>query len=150
MPEHLHFEDFHAGQTFALGPHTVTADAIISFAREFDPQPFHLGEDAAKASLLGGLAASGWHSTAMLMRLMCDACLARSAILGSGGMDEVKWLAPVLAGDVLSGDFTITGTRASASRPGIGIVNFTARLADATGTPKIELTGMFFMRGRAA
>ena len=149
MAEFLHFEDFAEGARFPLGPHTVTRDAIIAFAQEFDPQPFHLDEEAAKASILGGLAASGWHSTAMLMRLMCDACLSRSSILGSSGMDEVKWLSPVLAGDVLSGDFTITSTRASASRPGIGIVNFTSKLAGADGTPKIEMTGMFFMRRRA-
>jgi acyl dehydratase len=149
MSNLLHFEDYAAGQTFALGPHEVTAEAIIAFAREFDPQPFHLDEAAARNSLLGGLAASGWHSTAMLMRLMCDACLSRSAILGSSGMDEVKWLSPVLAGDVLSGSFAITGTRASASRPGIGIVNFTSKL-EATGTPRLEMTGMFFMRARAA
>ena len=148
MAEFLHFEDFAEGARFPLGPHTVTRDAIIAFAQEFDPQPFHLDEEAAKASILGGLAASGWHSTAMLMRLMCDACLSRSSILGSSGMDEVKWLSPVLAGDVLSGDFTITSTRASASRPGIGIVNFTSKLAGADGKPKIEMTGMFFMRRR--
>lgn len=146
----LHFEDFAQGQVYALGPHQVTAEAIIDFAREFDPQPFHVDEVEARKSLLGGLAASGWHSTAMLMRLMCDACLSRSAILGSSGMDEIKWLAPVLAGDVLTGSFTITGLRPSSSRPGIGIVTFTSRLADAAGTPKIEMTGMFFMRGRTA
>lgn len=150
MSEVLHFEDFHEGQTFTLGPHTVTAAAIVAFARTFDPQPFHLDEEAAEASILGGLAASGWHSTAMLMRLMCDACLSRSAILGSSGMDEVKWLAPVVAGDVLSGTFTITGTRASTSRPGIGIVNFRSALVDTAGTQKIEMTGMFFMRNNAA
>lgn len=145
----LHFEDFHEGQSFALGPHTVKRDEIISFAREFDPQPFHLDEAAAKLSILGGLAASGWHTTAITMRLMCDACLSRSAILGSSGMDEVKWLSPVLAGEVLAGTFTITGTRTSASRPGIGIVNFTSKLAGADGTQKIEMSGMFFMRRRS-
>ena len=146
----LHFEDFHEGQRFALGPHTVGRDAIIAFAQEFDPQPFHLDETAAESSLLGGLAASGWHSTAITMRLMCDACLSRSSILGSSGMDEVKWLSPVLAGDVLSGDFVITATRASASRPGIGMVNFTTKLAGGDGRPKIEMTGMFFMRRRSS
>lgn len=149
MAEFLHFEDFAAGARFLLGPHTVSREAIIAFAREFDPQPFHLDEVAAKASILGGLAASGWHSTAITMRMMCDACLSRSAILGSSGMEEVKWLSPVLAGDVLSGDFVITATRASASRPGIGMVNFTTKLAAGDGTPKIEMTGMFFMRRRA-
>lgn len=150
MSADLHFEDFHEGQSFALGPHRVTTEAITAFAQEFDPQPFHVDEKAAQASILGGLAASGWHSTAMLMRLMCDACLSRSAILGSSGMDEIKWLAPVLAGDVLSGTFLITGARASASRPGIGVLNFTSGLSDAEGTAKIEMTGMFFMRARAA
>ncbi len=148
MTATLYFEDFHQGQAFALGPHTVSREAIIAFAREFDPQPFHLDDVAAKASVLGGLAASGWHSTAMLMRLMCDACLSRSAILGSSGMDEVKWLAPVLVDDMLTGTFTITSTRTSASRPGIGIVNFTSQLAGADGRPRIALTGMFFMRSR--
>ena len=149
MSELFHFEDFSAGQNFALGPHTVTAEAIIAFAREFDPQPFHLDEAAARNSLLGGLAASGWHSYSLCIRLMCDAVLTNSAVLGSSGMEEVKWLQPVLAGDELSGEMKVTAARPSNSRPGIGIVNFVSTLNDQQGTAKIEVTGMVFIRRRS-
>ena len=150
MSELFHFEDFSAGQSFALGPHTVTAEAIIAFAREFDPQPFHLDEAAARNSLLGGLAASGWHSYSLCIRLMCDAVLTNSAVLGSSGMEEVKWLQPVLAGDVLSGAMRVTAVRVSESRPGLGIVKFISTLNDYHGTAKIEVTGMVFIRRRSA
>lgn len=149
MTPSLFLEDFELGQSYFLGPHAVTAEAIIAFANEFDPQPFHLDEAAGRNSILGGLAASGWHTTAMLTRLMCDACLTRSAVLGSNGMDEVKWLKPVHAGDVLSGMLRITGVRRSQSRPGIGIINFTAALEDQKAVAKIKMDGMVFMRARA-
>ncbi len=148
MIELRHFEDFSPGQSFTLGPHTVTAEAIISFAEEFDPQPFHLDDAAARNSLLGGLAASGWHSHSLCIRLMCDAVLSNSAVLGSSGMEEVKWLKPVLAGDVLSGEMKVTATRLSNSRTNMGIVNFVSTLNDQHGTPKIEVTGMVFVRRR--
>jgi acyl dehydratase len=141
----LHFEDFHEGQRFALGPREITGEEIISFATEFDPQPFHLDEAAAQDSILGGLAASGWHSTSLLLRLICDAFLSRSAVMGSSGMDDVKWLKPVLAGDILTGAIEIKSLRNSASRPGTGIMKFDAHLADQHGTLKIQMTGMFFM-----
>ena len=143
-----HFEDFSSGQNFALGPHVVTADAITAFASEFDPQPFHLDPEAARNSVLGGLAASGWHSFSLCVRLMCDAVLTNSAVLGSSGMEEVKWLKPVLAGDELSGEMRVTAARISNSRPAIGIVNFISTLSDQHGTPKIQVTGMFFVRRR--
>jgi acyl dehydratase len=145
----LHLEDFAPGQAFALGPRAITADEILDFAREFDPQPFHLDEEAARKSLLGGLAASGWHTTCLITRLMCDAVLAGSAVLGSCGMDEVKWLKPVLAGDVLRGAMRITGARASHSRPGIGILAFESFLDGQDGKRRTELKGMVFVRSRA-
>jgi acyl dehydratase len=148
VSELRYFEDFSAEQVFALGPHTVTAEAIITFAQEFDPQPFHLDEEAARNSMLGGLAASGWHSFSLCMRLMCDAVLTNAAVLGSSGMDEVKWLKPVLVGDVLSGEMKVRRARVSNSRPTIGIVNFASLLRDQHGTPKIEVTGMVFVRRR--
>ncbi len=148
MTGFLHYEDFGAGQVFALGPHKFTKSTILEFAREFDWLPFHTDEEAAKKSMLGGLAASGWHSNAVLLRLMCDACLTKSAVLGSSGMDEVKWLKPVLVGDVLAGAMTILGTRLSRSKPGVGILNFQSFLANEKGEQKIELTGMFFVRSR--
>ena len=91
------FEDFIVGLAIPLGPVRVEADAITSFAREWDPQPMHLDEGAGRDSLLGGLAASGWHTCALLMRMMCDAYLSDSTSQGAPGVDSVRWLAPVLA-----------------------------------------------------
>ncbi len=148
MSASLHFEDFHQGQMFAIGPKLVTKDEITEFALEFDPQPFHLDEEAASASLLAGLAASGWHTCSMLVRLACDAVLSRSAVLGSRGMDEVKWLKPVYSGDELSGEFRVTDLRRSHSRPGVGILKFNSFLANQAGERKIDMSGMFFIRMR--
>ena len=103
MAELLHFEDFAVGQVIDLGTYAVTAAEIREFASEFDPQPFHLDEAAGKASILGGLAASGWHVCSMLMRMIADSWLNKSASMGSNGVSEVKWLKPVLAGETLSG-----------------------------------------------
>lgn len=150
MTAGLHFEDFSEGQSFVLGPHLVTREAVIDFAQEFDPQPFHLDEEAARASVLGGLSASGWHTTSILMRLMCDAFLTQSAVLGSSGMEDLKWPRPVHVGDVLSGRCEITCVRASASKPGIGIVTFRSALQAQDCDERISLTGMVFMRRRVA
>ncbi len=146
----LHFEDFHAGQIFALGPYLMTEEAIIAFAREFDFQPFHLDKDAAEKSVLGSLSASGWHTASAMTRMMCDAVYARSDILGSSGIKEMKWLKPVFPGDVLSGTMTITGTRRSASRPEMGIVTFDAEVADQFGTVKATTKSMAFFRVRGS
>jgi len=100
----------------------VTRDAVLAFAREFDPQPFHLDEEAAKASLFGALSASGWHTCAMAMRMMCDAYLLQSTSLGSPGIDELRWLKPVHPGDTLSVHFTVLESRPMASRPGVGLI----------------------------
>ncbi len=148
MSDLRHLEDFAAGQIFALGPYRISADEIIAFAREFDPQPFHIDEQVARNSLLGGLAASGWHTTCLLTRLMCDAVLTRSAMLGSSGMDEVKWLRPVLAGDVIIGEMLITGARPSRSKPGLGIVTFESFLTGQDSERRTELKGMVFVRRR--
>ncbi len=149
MSDLLHLEDFAAGQSFALGPYKITAGEIMAFAQEFDPQPFHVDEQAARNSVLGGLAASGWHVTCLLTRFMCDAVLTRSAVLGSSGMDEVKWLRPVLVGDVLTGEMLVTGTRPSQSKPGVGIVAFESFLVGQDGEKRTELKGMVFVRRRS-
>lgn len=122
MSEFLHFEDFHAGQLFALGTHVLTAEEILDFAGEFDPQPQHLDPGAAK-ELLGGLAASGWHLCALAMRMMVDALFIRTSSLGSPGVEEVQWRRPVRAGDRLSLDAEVLETRPS-SRPDRGYVRF--------------------------
>jgi acyl dehydratase len=113
MSNLLHFEDFHAGQVYDLGEHRVSPEEIIAYAREFDPQPQHLDAEAAKHSLLGGLAASGWQLCAIAMRMLYDGLLHRVASQGSPGVDEVQWRRPVLAGDSLRAWLEILETRES-------------------------------------
>ncbi|MEC9367385.1 MAG: MaoC family dehydratase [Pseudomonadota bacterium] len=117
----LYWEDFPEGHSAFLGTKTVTREEIVAFAAEFDPQPFHLDESAARDTMLGGLAASGWHTCAMLMRMMCEGYLLDAMSLGSPGLDEVRWMKPVRAGDTLSAKYTIRDARPSGSRPFVGI-----------------------------
>ncbi len=109
----LRFEDFHVGQTYDLGEYRVTPEEIIEYAREFDPQPQHLDAEAAKHSLLGGLAASGWQLCAIAMRMLYDGILYRVASTGSPGVEEVQWRRPVLAGDTLRARLEILEMRES-------------------------------------
>lgn len=118
----IHWEDFHAGKEIDLGEYEVTRDEILEFARRYDPQPFHTDEQAAKESIYGGLIASGWHTCAMMMRLLCEAVLLDAASLGSPGVDNVRWLRPVRPGDTLRGRMTIVETRPSRSKPDRGVV----------------------------
>jgi acyl dehydratase len=134
-----YFEDFEAGQEYPVGPYAVTRAEIIAFAAEFDPQPFHLDEAAAADSLLGGLSASGWHTCAIFMRMMCDGWLSGSASMGAPGVDTLKWLRPVRPGDVLSGRSVVVETRASKSRPDRGFVQFRHEVANHRGEPVLTL-----------
>lgn len=116
------WEDFQPGMTMEFGPKKVDRDEVVRFASEFDPQPFHLSEEAGKASLFGGLAASGWHTASMVMRLMCDGFILDSSSLGSPGLDSLKWLKPVMVGDELRARMTVLATRPMNSRPHVGLV----------------------------
>lgn len=129
----LHFEDFPAGKRFEFKPVTVKADEVIAFAAEFDPQPMHLSEEGGKASILGGLAASGWHTSAMMMRMLCDSYIREAASEGSPGVDSMEWKKAVLAGDTLSGACTVIEARVSRSRPEIGIVRLRAVVTNQRG-----------------
>jgi acyl dehydratase len=122
MQYKYYWEDFQVGETVELGRHTVDREAVIAFAKEFDPQPFHVDEEAAKTSFYGGLIASGWHTCGIVMRMMCDSYLNQSASLGSPGVDSVRWLLPVRPGDTLRATRTILESRASSSKPTMGIV----------------------------
>jgi len=102
MADKRYLEDFVVGERQSLGARTVTAEDIVDFARDYDPQPFHLDEAAAAKSAFGGLVASGWHVGAMAMRLLADNLLSKTASLGSPGLDKVQWLQPVRPGDTLS------------------------------------------------
>lgn len=124
----LHFEDFSVGRKFFSGPYHVTKDEIITFAREFDPQPHHLDEEAARHSLLGGLAASSWHTCAIAMRLFADSVVLKTANRGGPGCEDCRWMKPVRPGDVLMLESGVLEARPSASRPEIGFVKFAWRV----------------------
>ena len=122
MKDYWYFEDFEPGQDIDLGTRTVTEDEIVAFARQYDPQPFHVDRDAAAASIFGGVIASGWHTCAMMMRLVVDGLLGKSSSMGSPGLDGVRWLAPVRAGDTLNVHYQTVQVKASASKPDRGVV----------------------------
>lgn len=117
-----HFEDLRVGEVIELGHTNVTREMILSFAREFDPLPFHLDEKAAKASLLGGLAASGWQTGALSLRMLVDSFLSTIASAGGLGFTNLKWKTPVMVDDTIGGKATIAELRRSASQPQWGIV----------------------------
>lgn len=117
-----HFEDLRVGEVIELGRTKVTRDMILSFAREFDPLPFHLDEKAAKASLLGGLAASGWQTGALSLRMLVDSFLSTIASAGGLGFTNLKWKTPVMVNDTIGGKATIAELRRSATQPQWGIV----------------------------
>ena len=149
MADLLYWEDFPAGDTLEVGSHTFTEEEIIAFARQFDPQPFHVDPEAAKNSFFKGLIASGWHTCAIAMRLMVDKYVNRSASLGSPGLDNIRWLAPVRAGDTITYRRTITEARASASKPDVGLVNTRWEALNQRGeiVMTMEGWGMFRRRG---
>lgn len=117
-----HFEDLAVGETITLGQTKVTRDMVLTFAREFDPLPFHLDEAAAKASLLGGLASSGWQTGALSLRMLVDQFLGTIASAGGLGFTNLKWKNPVMVDDTISGTVKISELRPSASHPQWGIV----------------------------
>lgn len=118
------FEDFTPGSTRMLGPFTVTKEALLAFAHEYDAQPFHVDEVAAKDSFIGTLIASGWQTCCINMRMLADEMILDSTSMGSPGIEEVKWLKPVRPGDTLRSRMTILESRPSKSRPSIGLVQF--------------------------
>lgn len=117
-----HFEDLRIGEVVDLGHVTVTRDMIVTFAREFDPFPFHLDEAAAKASLLGGLASSGWQTGGLSLRMLVDSFLNTVASAGGLGFTDLKWKNPVMVGDTIGGTVTIADLRRSESHPQWGIM----------------------------
>jgi acyl dehydratase len=118
----LYLEDFAPGQVRESAPRTLTKAEIIAFARQYDPQPFHTDETAAKHSVYQGLIASGWQTVGIMMRLLWDTFLKDTASLGSPGSDEIRWLKPVRPDDTLRARFTITEVVPSRSKPDRGIV----------------------------
>lgn len=146
----LTFEDFPVGHFGTFGPRHVTRDEIIAFASEFDPQPMHLDEEAATRSMLGGLSGSGWHLCSIMMRMMFDGFIGRTASLGSPGVDELKWLSPLRPGDDLTLDVEVTAARVSRSRPATGIVTFATRMRNGSGQVLLEATSPIIVERRMA
>ncbi len=146
----LTFEDFPLGHFGTFGPRHVTREEIIAFATEFDPQPMHLDEEAAKRSMLRGLSGSGWHLGSLMMRMLFDGFIARTASLGSPGVDELRWLSPFRPGDDLTLDVEVKEARVSRSRPTVGIVTFGMRLRNASGVVLLEATSPIMIARRDA
>jgi acyl dehydratase len=146
----LVFEDFPPGHFGTFGPRRVTREEIIAFAAEFDPQPMHLDEEAAKRSMLNGLSGSGWHLCSIVMRMMFDFYVSRTASLGSPGVNEMRWLAPFRPGDDLTIDVDVAEARVSRSRPDTGIVTFKCRVRNAAGQALAEMVSPMIIKRRAA
>jgi acyl dehydratase len=130
-----YLEDFEAGQKYASGSLTVDADEIKAFAAQFDPQPFHLDHDAAAKTLFGGLAASGWHTAALTMRLLVAGDLKPAGGIIGAGFDELRWPRPVRPGDVLHAESEILEVRASKSRPQQGMIKVRTTTSNQNGEP---------------
>lgn len=148
----LHYEDIELGRSLPLGSRTITAEEIVAFARLYDPQPFHLDEEAARATPLRGLAASGWHTASLMMRLYVDGLLSGMASMGSPGIEQLDWFAPVRPGDTLTGTFIAVGKRVSKTRPDMGLLSIVIHLDNQHGTRVLEMraTALCATRERAA
>jgi acyl dehydratase len=144
----LTFEDFPPGRLGTFGPRHVTREEMLAFAAEFDPQPMHLDEEAAKRSMLKGLSASGWHLCSIMMRMMFDAFIGRTASLGSPAVNEVRWLAPLRPEDDVMLDVEVMEARVSRSRPETGIVTFKAVARNGAGQALCEWVSPIIVRRR--
>jgi acyl dehydratase len=144
----LYWEDFEPGAVAVYGPRLVTREEIVAFAAEFDPQPMHLDEAAASATLLGGLGASGWHSCSLLMRMIADGFVLNSSSMGSPGIDDIRWLRPLRPGTRVRVRATVVETRASKSRPEMGMVKFLFEMIDETEVPLTSVSTTLMMGRR--
>jgi acyl dehydratase len=144
----LTFEDLPPGRLGTFGPRRVTREEILAFAAEFDPQPMHLDEAAAQRTMLKGLSGSGWHLCSIMMRMMFDGFIGRTASLGSPGVNEVRWLAPLRPGDELMLDADVVEARLSKSRPETGIVTFKCTARNASGQALCEMISPIIVQRR--
>ena len=145
-----YFEDFAPGQVIELGRHTITKDEIIAFARQFDPQVFHLDEEAAKQTIFGGLIASGWHTGSLMMRLLFEGVVKDTVSHGSPGVDELRWVKPVRPGDTLEGRLTVTECVPSRSKPDRGVVRSVIELRNQHGEIVVTSKGISMFGRRPA
>ena len=143
-----YWEDVAVGQVRDLGTITPTREDIIAFAQQFDPQPFHLDDEAAKASVFGALSASGWHTCAMAMRLMVTNFLCETSSLGSPGLENIKWLKPVYPGDTLRLQSTMLETKPMSKRPDVGMTRNLWEMFNQHGDKVLHMDGWGMFRRR--
>jgi acyl dehydratase len=143
--EARYFEDYVPGLTVDCGSFTMSEADIIAFAKEYDPQPFHVDPVAAKDGPFGGLIASGWHTTSMMMRQLVDHHVSPESSLGAAGVDEIRWPKPVRPGDTLHVRATILEARRSSSKPDRGIVKTLAELINQDGDLVMKVTAINFI-----
>jgi len=144
----MYFEDYQVGQKSQFGAYEVTEEEIKEFAGKYDPQFFHLDNEAAKNSLFGGLCASGWHTGAMFMRMLIDNLPEEHGSLGSPGLNNLKWLKPVYPGYVLSVKSCVASTRLSESKPGVGLICVNYEIVNQHNETVMTLESNAFMRCR--
>lgn len=142
------FEDYVEGETAEFGPIRVDEDEVVAFGRQYDPQPFHVDRAAAEAGPFGGLIASGWHTCALMMRLLAQEYLSAASSLGSPGIDELRWVKPVRPGEELRLRTTVEQARRSRSRPDRGLVRTRVELVDRAGDVVLRLTAMNLVLAR--
>ena len=147
-PARRFFEDFGVGDVIELGSHHITKEAVVAFARQFDPQTFHLDEEAARQTIYGGLIASGWHTGSLMMRLLYEGAVRHTVSLGSPGIDEMRWLRPVRPGDTLSARMTVIQCDPSRSKPDRGIVRSLLEMRNQHGEVVMTIKGMSLLGRR--
>jgi acyl dehydratase len=142
-----YFEDFQVGEVHETGSHVVSREEILAFARQFDPQPFHLDDEAARTSIFGGIIASGWHTASICHRLVVEDTLGKAASLGSPGVDELRWLRPVRPGDTLTARVEVLSLTPSRSKPDRGAIKFRFEVRNQNGeTVMTEIANALFSR----
>lgn len=149
-PPTRYWEDYELGAVYDIGSKTMTKAEMIDFASKFDPQPFHLDEEAGRKSIFGGLSASGWHTSSEVMRLLVDNYISRETSMGSPGVDELHWLKPVLAGDTISAKVRILDKKPSRSRPEMGSIFNQYEVYNQRGELVMTMKGIGLMRRRTA
>ena len=137
-----YFEDFTPGEVIELGGRSISREEIVAFARQFDPQPFHRDDAAAKDTIYGGLIASGWHTVAISMRLLYDGLVKHTVSLGSPGVDELRWVKPVRPGDTLFARLTVLTCVPSRSKPDRGVVRSVIELRNQHGDVVVTSKGL--------
>jgi acyl dehydratase len=144
----LYLDDFKPGDKFTTGSATLTEKQIVEFAKQYDPQPFHIDPAAAKDSIFGGIIASGFQTLLLGFRLIIDSGVLKVASMGSPGMDELRWLKPVRPGDTLSVKIEVKEVRPSQSKPDRGIARMSYRYVNQRGEDVLTVTSMQLMKRR--